>query len=60
MRSIVKPTVMQTGIAISRPPSTTTGPGRPLGTSRPMAVSAVSAPIITTSPWAKLIRPRMP
>ena len=59
-RSTVKPNVMHTGTAADKPMSTVTVPGKPLAANSLMTDSAVRAPIITTSPWAKLIRPRMP
>ena len=42
--------------------STTTGPGKdkPMPVSMPMMEMVTMAPNITTSPWAKLIRPMMP
>ena len=53
---------MQTGIAASAPISTIAsgGSGVPAPTSATMTVYATIAPIITTSPWAKLISWMMP
>ncbi len=62
MRSIATLTKMQTGIAAARPTTSSTGPGVPGAiVCRPAIVAyAVSAPTISTSPCAKLIRFRMP
>ena len=53
---------MQMGMAASMPASTSTigGNGKPMPTSVVMTVSATMPPIITTSPWAKLINWMMP
>ena len=61
-RSIENPNSIQIGAAASSPSATTTPVGKPVLAWKIhwMTVSAVNAPIITTSPWAKLIRPRMP
>ncbi len=46
---------MQTGIAHPVAISTTTIGGRPAPASATMTENATIAPIITTSPWAKLM-----
>ena len=51
---------MQTGIAQPVPMSTTTSGGMPAAASLLMTVKATMAPIITTSPCAKLISWMMP
>ena len=60
MRSIAPPNTMQTAIATRVPINTTTGPGSAVAASALITDNATSAPTITTSPWAKLMRPRMP
>ena len=53
---------MHTDIATARATRTMRGAGRPMLLPIRAAItdSEVSAPTITTSPWAKLISPRMP
>ncbi len=53
---------MHTGIAAARPTAAISGPGSgtPLPIRSWITASATMAPIITTSPCAKLISPRMP
>jgi len=51
---------MHTGIAQPAPINTTAVAGMPLGASRLMTVKATMAPIITTSPCAKLMSWMMP
>ena len=53
---------MHTGIATNRPRAAIAGPGSatPLPAMSCITESATSAPIITTSPCAKLMSPRMP
>ena len=51
---------MHTGIAASAPITTTASGGRLPPASALITVKATIAPIITTSPWAKLISWMMP
>ena len=51
---------MHTGIATITPINKMTGVGRPLVASAVITVKATIAPIITTSPCAKLINWMMP
>ena len=51
---------MHTGTAQPAPISTMASGGKPLGTSRLITVNATIAPIITTSPCAKLMSWMMP
>jgi hypothetical protein len=59
-RSMAYPTSMQTGTAQPVPMSTTLSAGRPEGASALITVKATMAPIITTSPCAKLMSWMMP
>ena len=51
---------MHTGIAQAVPVSTTMSGGMPAAASALITVKATIAPIITTSPWAKLMSWMMP
>jgi hypothetical protein len=51
---------MHTSTEISRPMPRISSGGMPEPASETMTVKATIVPIITTSPWAKLIRPMMP
>jgi hypothetical protein len=51
---------MHTGMAQPVPISTTASAGSPAGASALITVKATIAPIITTSPWAKLMSWMMP
>ena len=51
---------MHTGIAHPAAISTITSGGSPVGASVTMRLNATIAPIITTSPWAKLMSWMMP
>jgi hypothetical protein len=51
---------MQASTAAARPARPATASGRPALISRLATVMVTSVPIITTSPWAKLIRPMIP
>jgi len=51
---------MQTSAAEHPPRAPASQTGKPLATSLAVTLRATRAPIITTSPWAKLIRPMMP
>ncbi len=55
MRSMVKPTAMQTGTAQSTPANTITSGGSAVPARAAITESETMAPTITTSPWAKLI-----
>ncbi len=51
---------MQTSTAEPSPPSPASATGMPALMSVLATVIVTSVPIITTSPWAKLIRPMIP
>jgi hypothetical protein len=51
---------MQATTATSRPMPRMSSGGMPLPASETMTVNATIVPIMTTSPWAKLISPMMP
>ena len=51
---------MQTDTAAPRPARPASATGMPALSSALATVIVTSVPIITTSPWAKLIRPMMP
>jgi hypothetical protein len=51
---------MQTGTALAVAISTMASGCMPVGTSTPISVKATIAPIITSSPWAKLMSWMMP
>ena len=53
---------MQVGTATINAISTSTGPGKasPMLEKTPSTLMVTMAPIMVTSPWAKLIRPMMP
>jgi len=51
---------MHAGTAASTPASTAMSGGAPLPAAAPITESAIIAPSITTSPWAKLISWMMP
>jgi hypothetical protein len=56
----VKLRIEQTITAATRPIRSRTQPGRPRPARTVTTVQLVSAPTISTSPWAKLIRLMMP
>ncbi len=60
MRSSPQPNAMQTSTEALIPASAASATGMPALINAPATVMVTNVPIITTSPWAKLIRPMMP
>ena len=60
MRSSPQPSAMQTSTEALKPARPAKATGMPALISEPATVMVTSVPIITTSPWAKLISPMIP